>query len=272
MYVLRPLSQIELNNIFDHNSIKVINYFIKKSIFSQPERRIGQNILPIQIPKEHIEQRVVQALWVEGIWAGSYPVDVIHREEMRWADIKMLSAEVDINGNLTNKDSWETSLAQKFQWTWNELDQLFANSEYERIKREWLEIYVNKLNDVITIQRLEKIYYFILLRWWDKLHILWMEVLIENISNVNVNVNRTTASSVFLDWFINNTLWYLKIYKAKKRLELRLKPKAWHEWNYCLTFDLSAMVDNWEVNILDMVENWENLNHYWLEKANSIFI
>lgn len=61
-YVLRPLSLQELENFIDNNSLKILDYFMKKSLFSQPEKRIGQRNLPIQIPKEHIEQRFVQAL------------------------------------------------------------------------------------------------------------------------------------------------------------------------------------------------------------------
>jgi len=38
MTVLRPLSLEELNNIFNDKSLSVLDYFIKKSIFSQPER------------------------------------------------------------------------------------------------------------------------------------------------------------------------------------------------------------------------------------------
>jgi hypothetical protein len=37
-YVLRPLKIEELNNFFDDKSILILNYFIKKAIFSQPER------------------------------------------------------------------------------------------------------------------------------------------------------------------------------------------------------------------------------------------
>lgn len=271
MYVLRPLSLAEIKSFFNEDARTVIDFFIKKSIFSQPERKIWQNILPIQIPKEHIEQWVVQALWVEWIGAGSYPVDVINRNDKWGADIKMLSASVDDDWDFTSGDSGETSLAQKFQWTWNELDQLFANNEFERIKTEWLEIYVDKLNEVIENEELEKVYYFILLRWGDKLHIVWMEVILDNIWNVTVDTTRTTSSSVFLKDFIEKSLWYLKIYKAKKRLELRLKPKKWLEQWYCLTFELSSMIDNSEINILDMVKDWIDLNEYWLKRATRLF-
>lgn len=271
MHVLRPLTLTEIKTFFNTDARTVINFLIKKAILSQPERKPWQNILPVHIPKEHIEQWVVQALWVEWIGAGSYPVDAINRTHKWGADIKMLSASVDSSWNFTPGDSGETSLAQKFQWTWNELDQLFASQEYEKIKTEWLEIYIDKLNEVIEKEGLEKIYYFILIRWWSKLHIIWLEVILEHIWNVSVDTVRTTPSSVFLKGFMNNAFWYLKIYKAKKRLELRLKPKKWFDEGYCLTFDLASMIDTTEVDLLEMVKKGEDLNTYWLEKVSKLF-
>ena len=112
------------------------------------------------IPKEHIEQWVVQALWVEWMWAWSYPVDVYNSGWHRAADIKMLNAEADDNWNLTNKESWEASLWQKFEWVWDILDQLFEGNEYERIKNEWLNIYREKQESVINELQLDNIYVF----------------------------------------------------------------------------------------------------------------
>lgn len=62
MYVLQPLTKEELEKVFDKDASLILQYFIKKSIFSQPEPMTGQKKLPVQIPKEHIEQRIAQAL------------------------------------------------------------------------------------------------------------------------------------------------------------------------------------------------------------------
>jgi hypothetical protein len=50
---------------------------------------------------------------------------------------------------------------------------------------------------------------------------------LKNIDNIKVNKERTTKKSVFLENFIDNEYGNTKIYKAKKRLELRLCPKKW---------------------------------------------
>lgn len=271
MTVLRPFSLEELNNIFNTDSLAIIDYFIKKSVFSQPERMEWQNKLPIQIPKEHIEQWFVQALNVKWIWAWSYPVDLINEKEKWWADVKMVSAWIKNDWELTKRASWETSLAQKFVETWNKLDSLFENWEYETIKDQWLEIYQDKLKEVIENENLEKVYYFVLIRWWDKLYIVWMEVILDNLKNTTVDLPRTTDKSVFVDWFLEEKYWYTKIYKSKKRLELRLKPKVWKDENLCLIFNLANYIENWSKNLLDYIENWWSLNKYWIDNAKNLF-
>jgi len=276
-FVLRPLQKDEILNFFDEKSISIMEYFIKKSLFSQPERIVWQKKLPVQIPKEHIEQWLVQSMWIHWIWAGSTALDVINKSEKWWADVKMLSSAVDDDWFLTNWDSWETSLAQKFKDTWNILDDLFKNKQYDTIKNDWLWIYQNKLQEIKTKHKLDNIYYFILIRWWTKLYLLWMEVLLENLNNTEVDYDRSSkkrwekeSQSVFIDWFLDKEYWYTKVYKAKKRLELRLKAKKWSEKDLCIVFDLD--VDTEEINFLEKIESNDfDINQYWLEKINNIF-
>jgi len=54
--IITPLSKRELENIFNNNAQEVLRYFIFKAVLSQPELIPDQHKLPIQIPKEHIEQ------------------------------------------------------------------------------------------------------------------------------------------------------------------------------------------------------------------------
>jgi len=185
----------------------------------------------------------------------------------------MLSAKVDNDWKLTSSDTGETSLAQKFKETWSNLDILFKNKDFEIIKTEWLWIYNNKLEKVKNDNELENIYYFILIRWGSKLYLLWMEVLLENLKNTEVDIKRTDkkwTQSVFIDWFLEKKYWYTKIYKAKKRLELRLKAKEWYKNNLCLEFNLDVDIE--EINFLELIENSDfDINQYWLKKAKKLF-
>ena len=101
------------------------------SLFAQPEVYKNKASLPIQIPKEHLEQWFVQSLKVEAVGAGSYPIDILKANE--WgADVNMLSCKVDKNDNLTSGDSGETSLAQKFVGTGISLDDMFNQEQYQK--------------------------------------------------------------------------------------------------------------------------------------------
>jgi hypothetical protein len=248
-YNLTPLSKEQLNGFFDDTAIKVITYFLRKSVLSQPEKLSHQIIdLPIQIPKEHIEQWIVQALGAKPIGAGSYPVDVLTEN---WAaDVKMLSCKIDELGNLTNADSGETSLAQKFGdgnfGDGNTLDDLFLRKEYDFIWGKWQEILKNKYLKVENETGINDIYYFLVLRAGNIFYLCGLKVDLINLNQTTVNKLRSTSDSIWIDGFIEDTFGHVKIYKAKKRFELRLKPKKWVENDLVIPFktDFEAITSN----------------------------
>lgn len=261
-FVLRPLAREELELIFDKEALKVINYFLGKSIICQPEKLPDQvKELPIQIPKEHIEQWIVQALGnVIPAGAGSYPVDIISKD---WgADIKMLSCKVDANGQLMNLESGETSLAQKFSdemiEDYNTLDELFNNRKYDLILMKWRSILHEKYLRVIKEHNIKTIYYFIVLRAKSNFFLCGIEFNIANLENLSVK-DKSTKNSVWINNFINDKLGNIKIYKAKKRLELRLKPREWISAN--LVIPLSTNFNLSSVNIREKIIKNE-LNQY----------
>ncbi len=239
-FVLTPLTVIQLKTFFDDEALAVITYFLKKSILSQPEKLPSQEEdLPIQIPKEHIEQWIVQALGAKPLGAGSYPVDVITTD---WgADVKMLSCKIDKDGNLKNTDSGETSLAQKFGdgnfGDSNTLDDLFARREYEFIWGKWQEILIAKYKKVEDDHDITDIYYFIVLRAGSIFHLCGLKVDLSKLKDTMINDTRSTNDSIWIKKFIKDDFGHIKIYKAKKRLELRLKPKKWVDNNMVISFD-----------------------------------
>lgn len=271
-YVLTPLSYKELTEFFDETAIKVIKFFLSKSIISQPEKIEGQDDLPIQIPKEHLEQWIVQSLGARPVGSGSYPVDVISSDRKWGADVKMLSCKVDKHENLTNADSGETSLAQKFSDSnfgdGISLDELFQKRDYESILDSWKTILTNKYNTVIEQQGISDIYYFIVLRAGGKFHLSGIRVNLDKIKELTVHQSRTTSESVFINNFIDPLYGYTKIYKAKKRLELRLKPLHWLNTDRLITFDTNFQQTN--QNIRELIEN-QTLDSYILDHLFSNF-
>jgi hypothetical protein len=208
------------------------------SLFAQPEVYKSKESLPIQIPKEHLEQWFVQALQVEAVGAGSYPIDVLKPNE--WgADVKMLSCKVDKSNKLTNGDSGETSLAQKFKGTGISLDDMFKQEQYQEIIDGWTSIWRDKLLNVRADKSIERIYYFFFLRGSKKeSYICAFEVNIDSINTSTItqrDKNSEIKQSVFLNGVIDEKYGNAKIYKAKKRLELRLRPKNLLEDGFLIT-------------------------------------
>ena len=159
-FVINPLKQNELQKFLDEKSKKIIKYFIIKSLFSQPEPKEGQKTLPIQIPKEHIEQWFTQSLDVKPVGAGSYPIDIYNEREEWGADIKMLNIKVNEAGDVLNSDSGEASLGQKFEGPGINLDAMFKSKKYNEIKNEWMKLYSEKYKSLNKDYSVKKIYYF----------------------------------------------------------------------------------------------------------------
>lgn len=236
--ILTPLTKFQLEELFDTRSLEVLRFYIKKAMIAQPEILVGQAPLGIQVPKEHIEQWIVQAIGGKPVGAGNYAIDIVHEDS--GIDVKMLAAKSTKYGELATSDSGETSLAQKFTDSGVDLDILFKERKYTEIVDGWKDILYKKLSRVCIEQSLDKIYYFFILRAENKFHLCATQVDISQIENLSVL--RGTDSSVFVDGLIDERFGNGKIYKAKKRLELRLKPKYWYECKYTLDFDLDFVV------------------------------
>jgi hypothetical protein len=268
MYILRPLSKDEFNEFFSPKAIKVIQYFLNTAIFAQPEVKENQKSLPLQIPKEHLEQWFVQALNVESVGAGSYPIDILKPND--WgADVKMLSCKVDKNGNLTNGDSGETSLAQKFKETGVSLDTMFKEKRYSEIIDGWIKILQNKLNTVLEEKNISKIYYFFFLRGGEReSYLSAFEVDIEKLNNLEItqrDSDEKIDKSIFLNGFIDPKYGNAKIYKSKKRLELRLRPLGLFEDNYLIPLQTKEPIKG---DIFEIIDDKVELEEHILEKIN----
>lgn len=248
-YVINPLSSKELSSFLDNKSKDIIKYFLIKSLFAQPEPKIEQRQLPIQIPKEHIEQWFTQSLDVKPVGAGSYPIDIYNEREKWGADIKMLNIKLNNSGQISNKDSGEASLGQKFEGPGIHLDALFAKEKYIQIKDSWVKLYAEKYKSLHSTYKIKKIYYFFILRpsiqkEGANFYFTGAVLNLKNLNMVRVNKKRTTAKSVFLDNFIDVEYGNTKIYKAKKRLELRLYPKKWIDSNMALKITTSFVSEH----------------------------
>lgn len=254
MAVIIPLTLKELKIFFDDKAIEILEFQLEKSIIAQPEMKDYQENVSPQITKEYLEQWCVQAIEnVKPIGAGSYPIDII-RENAWGADIKALACKFDIKGNLSNSESGEASLAQKFTDTGENLDELFKNKEFNKIAQGWLEIVKRKNIKVVTEKNIEKIYYFFFLRGNKEFYLCGAKINLNELEKVTVNEEQSTNQSVYLKNYIDDRYGTTKIYKAKKRLELRLRPKNWVDDKLCITLPIPNQLSSVDLRKIDLKE------------------
>lgn len=92
------------------------------------------------------------------------------------------------------------------------------------------------------------------MRGEQEFYLCGVEVDIDELENVEVEWDQSTKSSVFLKNYIGDDYGSTKIYKAKKRLELRLRPKQWVDDGLCIELDIPKPlkpVDLRKINNLD---------------------
>ena len=252
--VIIPLSLDELREFFDEKAIEVLEFQLEKSVVAQPEIKDYQESVSPQITKEYLEQWCVQAIEnVKPIGAGSYPIDII-RENSWGADIKALACKFDTRGNLSNSESGEASLAQKFTDTGENLDELFKNREFDKIAQGWLEIVKRKNIKVMTEKKIEKIYYFFFLRGNKEFYLCGTQINLDDLEKVIVNEEQSTNQSVYLKNYIDDRYGTTKIYKAKKRLELRLRAKNWVDDGLCIILPIPNQLNSVDLRKINLKE------------------
>ncbi len=234
MKVLTFLSKKDIEKFIDEEAYGVIEYLLRKVAFSQPEVKDKSELSGIQITKEFLEDWIAQACNLTKVGAGNYPIDVYSKNKYG-IDVKFLTAKINKNGDYTNSYSNETSLSQNFKIAGLDLDQMFASKKYENILLAWIKILEAKILIPINDFNLKKVYYFIFIRAGNKVSLAIADV--NNKEIRNLKTNRSTDTSVFVQNFIEDRYGNVKIYKSKKRMELRVFPKALEEDNKLISWN-----------------------------------
>lgn len=238
--VIKPLTKEELEKIFDEHSLNVMEFFLKELALTKPEVLPEQNDVPIYAAQEYVEQWFVQALGAKPMGAGSFPIDILKAGKYG-ADIKSLSYKTNKLGEMTGSESGEASLGQKFDTDNSEetLDSLFKEDKRNKILDIWKEILDNKYQKAKEGELEDlPLYFFFILRGPLDFYILGAKVNTENVKNLKVDEDKTTENSVYVNGYITNELGSCKIYKAKKRMELRLRSKKWISTGNYIKFDM----------------------------------
>tara|TARA_B100001248_G_scaffold130337_1_gene97760 strand:+ start:1237 stop:2118 length:882 start_codon:yes stop_codon:yes gene_type:complete len=275
--VLETLNKDEIDGIFDKNSKKVLNFLLQKTLISYPEFLPTQKQDSLYLEKKQCEQWIVQSLGLMPVGEGSYPIDGIR--EKNGYDVSTLSLGQTPKTKKMKSQTGEKSLGQKFEdENFGELDdtldELFQKKEGDKIVNAWKDILEKKWNKTIKEKKLEALYLvnLILYKIKSKLYVFLLKINHEKLKGIKKGEFSKKGSSVDVKNIIDPKFGNVKIYKAKKRLELRLKPKEFLERGYYLEFSLENNIAS--KNLRDIFDNDDDLEKYCdqeIERYKSFF-
>lgn len=264
--VLEEVTSDELNEIFDSSAKEVLNYLLQRCVISYPEFLPAQKDTALYLEKKQCEQWIVQALGLKPVGEGSYPIDGIN--DNKGYDVSSLALSQSKKGKM-NSQTGEKSLGQKFSdenfgESDDNLDSLFGSGNYDKIINAWKKILKKKWLQAIKDHKLENIYLvnLILYKPEKKLYIFLLKINHKNLEDVTKE--KISDKSVFLKNFIDEKFGNAKIYKSKKRLELRLKPHQFLKNKSFLEFKIESKVNS--KNLREIFQNDKKREQYFLNE------
>jgi len=127
---------------------------------------------------------------------------------------------------MNNTQSNEKSLIQNFKESGNNLDALFENKEYNSAISLYTTDLKKKLTDVCSKYDLHNMYILAYITMGNEVYIVCFKYNISLLDRV-VSIGCTMGKkSINMGNFINSNIGNVKLYKSKKRVELRLTKKC----------------------------------------------
>ena len=275
--VLEALDKKEINEIFDINSKKILNFLLQKTIISYPEFLPSQKETYLYLEKKQCEQWIVQCLGLNPVGEGNYPID--GTRDKNGYDVSSLSLGQTPKTKKMNSQTGEKSLGQKFEdENFGELDdtldQLFLNKEGTKIVDAWKTILKKKWINTIKEKNLDTLFLvnLVIYKIEAKFYVFLLKINHEKLERIEKGEFSKKGSSIDVKNIIDTKYGNVKIYKAKKRLELRLKPKEFLKEGKYLCFDLENNTSS--KNLRDIFNNDKQLQEYCnqeIEKYKSFF-
>lgn len=275
--VLEALDKKEINEIFDINSKKILNFLLQKTIISYPEFLPSQKETSLYLEKKQCEQWIVQCLGLNPVGEGNYPID--GTRDKNGYDVSSLSLGQTPKTKKMNSQTGEKSLGQKFEdENFGELDdtldQLFLNKEGTKIVDAWKTILKKKWINTIKEKNLDTLFLvnLVIYKIEAKFYVFLLKINHEKLERIEKGEFSKKGSSIDVKNIIDTKYGNVKIYKAKKRLELRLKPKEFLKEGKYLCFDLENNTSS--KNLRDIFNNDKQLQEYCnqeIEKYKSFF-
>jgi hypothetical protein len=123
---------------------------------------------------------------------------------------------------MNKKQSNEKSLIQNFKESGNDLDIYFKNKEDIPAIKLYADDLKIKLNKLIKSRKLEELYIFAFISTIKTVHVLCFKYNIDLIDSITSEGFTKLGKSINIGGFLDKTIGNVKLYKSKKRIELRL--------------------------------------------------
>jgi len=164
-----------------------------------------------------IEYITTKAVGGKKVSDGNSPIDIINEEYKIGLDITCLCC----NSQQTN----EKSIMQNFSVSGNNLDTLFATEQLHEATYLYKKDYHRKMVQALKKYNLNNIYYLVYISIGSTIYLSLFKLNICAIVNIrNSGLTLQKKSIIFLN-FIDSRYGETKLYKSKKRLELRFNKK-----------------------------------------------
>jgi hypothetical protein len=205
-YVLEPC---QIPTSIDINLLKeyVVEYMKPRQTFYKETNR------SFSIEDEFSEWWTAKASSGEQIGKGHEATDVITSNKEGIDAMCVIMNEKETN---------EKSLIQNFNTSGFNLDSLFENKDHESAIKLFVNELNKKLQSVVIKHTLSSLYILSYISLDDSIYICCFKYNIELLDNVVSNGFTKQGQSIFAGGFIDEKYGNVKLYKAKKRMELRL--------------------------------------------------
>jgi hypothetical protein len=217
--ILTPVNPGELDINFD-----LLSKYIKDYINPRKEYYNDSNSNNLELESGFSEWWIKKASNGKKIGDGNCPMDVITGSG-KAIDAMCLC----INGSMSN----EKSIMQNFNKSGNELDNYFLDKNENGAISLYINDYINKIKNFSLTNKisLNRLYYAIFISTSENIYLSCFKINIGFIKNIKTDGFTKQSKSIKIRNFIDEKYGNVKLYKSKKRLELRISRNVLNNFN-----------------------------------------
>lgn len=204
--ILIPVDPKNIDIDYDDLKKRVLDYIILRKEYYADSKKHN-----LELDCGFSEWWIAKASNGKRIGEGNCPMDVITKNGLG-IDVSCLC----VHAGTTN----EKSLMQNFTGSGMSLDKLFEDKNVKEAVKLYKNNYYNKISSFIDKYKINKLYYCIFISTQSNVYLSCFKLNILGI--LNVKGGEMLTSSISIKNFIDAKYGNVILYKAKKRLELRI--------------------------------------------------